>query len=84
KLADMVVNAMIVAMVAHAKQSSYVNIYQAGSSSRNPVTFMNNLDYSFDYFTKMPWIDNNGKPFIDWKDYFMNTHIHGIVKHVFK
>lgn len=60
--ADMVVNAMIVAMVAHAKQSSYVNIYQAGSSSRNPVTFMNNLDYSFDYFTKMPWIDNNGKP----------------------
>ncbi|GAY32509.1 hypothetical protein CUMW_273830 [Citrus unshiu] len=22
--------------------------------------------------------------FIDWKDYFMNTHIHGIVKHVFK
>ena len=43
---------MIVAMVAHPKQSSYVNIYRVGSSLRNPVTFMNILDYSFDYFTK--------------------------------
>lgn len=60
--ADMVVNAMIVAMVAHAKQSSYVNIYRVGSSLRNPVTFMNILDYSFDYFTKKSWIDNTGKP----------------------
>ncbi|KAH9659994.1 Fatty acyl-CoA reductase 3 [Citrus sinensis] len=60
--ADMVVNAMIVAMVAHAKQSSYVNIYRVGSSLRNPVTSMNILDYSFDYFTKKSWIDNIGKP----------------------
>lgn len=59
----MVVNAMLVAMVAHAKQPSddHVNIYQVGSSLRNPVKGVDILDYSYDYFTKKPWINNNGK-----------------------
>lgn len=59
---DMVVNAMIVAMVAHAKQPSDANIYQVGSSLRNPVTLGSILEYSFDYFRKKPWINKHGKP----------------------
>ena len=51
---------MIAAIVAHAKQSSDVNIYQEGSFLRNPVISMNILDCSFDYFANKPWIDNNG------------------------
>lgn len=58
----MVVNAMIVAMVAHAKQPSDVNIYQEGSSLRNPVSLGSILDYNFDYFQKKPWINKHGKP----------------------
>lgn len=59
---DMVVNAMIVAMVAHAKQPSDANIYHVGSSLRNPVTLVSILDYGFVYFTKKPWINKQGKP----------------------
>lgn len=59
---DMVVNAMIVAMVAHAKQLSDANIYHVGSSLRNPVTLVSILDYGFVYFTKKPWINKQGKP----------------------
>lgn len=51
---------MIAAIVAHAKHSSDVNIYQEGSFLRNPAIFMHNLDYSFDSFANKPWIDNNG------------------------
>ncbi|KAJ4718845.1 Fatty acyl-CoA reductase [Melia azedarach] len=58
---DMVVNAMIVAMVSHARQPSATNIYQVGSSLRNPITLRNVLDYNFHYFTKNPWINNDGK-----------------------
>ncbi|KAH9659971.1 Fatty acyl-CoA reductase 3 [Citrus sinensis] len=59
---DMVVNAMIVAMVAHAKQPSDANIYHVGSSLRNPVTLVSILDHGFVYFTKKPWINKQGKP----------------------
>ncbi|KAL9413372.1 hypothetical protein AB3S75_041944 [Citrus x aurantiifolia] len=59
---DMVVNAMIVAIVAHAKQPSDVNIYQEGSPLRNPVTLGSILDYNFDYLQKKPWINKHGKP----------------------
>lgn len=61
--ADMVVNAIIVAMVAHAKQPSDVNnIYQVGSSSRNPMRYTNIKDCGYSYFTKKPWINKDGKP----------------------
>ncbi|GLT63856.1 hypothetical protein SLA2020_363880 [Shorea laevis] len=59
--ADMVVNAMIVAMVAHAYQPSDT-IYQVGSSVRNPLTYDKLQDYGFRYFTKNPWINKDGKP----------------------
>ncbi|KAJ7981148.1 Fatty acyl-CoA reductase [Quillaja saponaria] len=60
--ADMVVNAIIVAMVAHANQPSDVNIYQVGSSVRNPITYGSLKEYTYKYFTKKPWINKDGKP----------------------
>ncbi|KAL8057807.1 hypothetical protein ABFX02_04G207500 [Erythranthe guttata] len=65
--ADMVVNAMIVAMVAHADQR-YNNkdniIYHVGSSVSNPIEFKCLQDYGIRYFAKKPWIDKNGNPVI--------------------
>ncbi|XVF69147.1 hypothetical protein PTKIN_Ptkin11bG0057500 [Pterospermum kingtungense] len=62
--ADMVVNATIVAMVAHASNQSSETIYQVGSSMRNPVRYCNLQDFGFRYFSKKPWIDKDGKPVI--------------------
>ncbi|GLT48745.1 hypothetical protein SLA2020_223530 [Shorea laevis] len=59
--ADMVVNAMIVAMVAHANQPSD-DIYQVGSSLSNPLRYGNLQDYGFRYFSAKPWINKEGKP----------------------
>ncbi|KAL5830867.1 hypothetical protein ACOSQ4_016221 [Xanthoceras sorbifolium] len=60
--ADMVVNAIILAMVGHTKQPSDLVIYQVGSSARNPLTYANIQDYGYRYFTKKPWINKDGKP----------------------
>ncbi|XP_057730942.1 fatty acyl-CoA reductase 3-like [Arachis stenosperma] len=64
--ADMVVNAIIVAMVAHGNEgysSNYDNIiYHVGSSVSNPVKYGDLRDYSFKYFTAKPWINKKGKP----------------------
>ncbi|KAJ4828061.1 hypothetical protein Tsubulata_020832, partial [Turnera subulata] len=61
--ADMVVNVMLVAMVAHAnQQQSDQAIYHMGSSVRNPVNFGELHQYAFDYFSMKPWIGKDGKP----------------------
>ncbi|XP_022753766.1 alcohol-forming fatty acyl-CoA reductase-like [Durio zibethinus] len=57
--ADMVINAMIVAMMAHTNQSCEI-VYHIGSSLRNPLKFLNVNDYSFRYFVKNPLIDMKG------------------------
>lgn len=63
--ADMVVNSMIVAMMAHADQKGRETIYQIGSSVSNPLNITNLRDYGFNYFRKNPWINKvNGKPII--------------------
>ncbi|OAY38187.1 alcohol-forming fatty acyl-CoA reductase [Manihot esculenta] len=59
--ADMVVNGILVAMVAHGKQSSET-IYHIGSSLRNPVKLSNIHDFSFRYFSANPWINKDGMP----------------------
>ncbi|GAV74086.1 Sterile domain-containing protein/NAD_binding_4 domain-containing protein [Cephalotus follicularis] len=59
--ADMVVNAIIVAMVAHAKHPSRA-IYHVGSSARNPMTYNDLQDCGLHYFTMKPWINKEGKP----------------------
>nr|XP_016475815.1 PREDICTED: alcohol-forming fatty acyl-CoA reductase-like [Nicotiana tabacum] len=61
----MVVNAMIVAMVAHADQRGSETIYQVGSSVSNPLEITNLKEYGFNYFRKYPWINKvDGKPII--------------------
>ena len=59
--ADIVVNAMLVAMMAHANQPSDI-IYHVGSSVSNPIRYLNLVDYSLRYFTAKPWINKDGKP----------------------
>ncbi|XP_021901385.1 fatty acyl-CoA reductase 3-like [Carica papaya] len=67
--ADMVVNAIMVAMIGHAKKICKDEeddedkiIYQLGSSTRNPVRYTNLQEYAFWYFTNKPWINKDGKP----------------------
>ncbi|KAI6685294.1 hypothetical protein NL676_031207 [Syzygium grande] len=60
--ADMVVNSMMVAMVAHANQPPANAIYQVGSSVRNPVQYSSLQDYGLRYFTQNPWRNKDGKP----------------------
>ncbi|KAK1558754.1 hypothetical protein Q3G72_006187 [Acer saccharum] len=61
--ADMVVNAMITAMVTNTNQhSSDPIIYQVGSSMRNAVKLSNISDFMCRYFTKSPLCNKNGKP----------------------
>ncbi|XP_062090581.1 probable fatty acyl-CoA reductase 4 [Humulus lupulus] len=64
---DMLINAMIVAMVAHANQcfsksTKNNNIYHVGSSLRNPISFSMLHQFSYSYFTKNPLISMDGKP----------------------
>lgn len=59
--ADMVVNAMLVAMVAHANQPCDI-IYHVGSSVANPIKYLNLKDYGFKYFTAKPCLNKEGKP----------------------
>ncbi|KAF9593415.1 hypothetical protein IFM89_022694 [Coptis chinensis] len=57
---DMVVNAMIVAMVVNANQPKEF-IYQVGSSLANPMKCTFFRDIAFSYFSKNPWINKDGK-----------------------
>ncbi|RDX61886.1 Fatty acyl-CoA reductase 3, partial [Mucuna pruriens] len=59
--ADMVVNAILVAIEAQANQPCDI-IYHVGSSVINPVRYLNLHDYSLRYFTEKPWINKDGKP----------------------
>ncbi|KAJ1440661.1 hypothetical protein SESBI_01727 [Sesbania bispinosa] len=61
--ADMVVNALLVAMVAHANQPCETDIiYHVGSSVSNPVRYHSLRDYGFKYFTAKPCVNKEGKP----------------------
>ncbi|RDY01931.1 Fatty acyl-CoA reductase 3, partial [Mucuna pruriens] len=60
--ADMVVNAIITAMVAHANHPCDNIIYHVGSSLANPVRYHNLKDYSFKYFKAKPYVNKKGKP----------------------
>lgn len=70
--ADMVVNAMIVAMVAHANQPCDI-IYHVGSSISNPVLFKDLQSFGLNYFSKNPWINKDGSPVIVGKVTVLST-----------
>lgn len=60
----MVVNAILVATVAHANHPSDPSdaIYHVGSSLRRPLRYANLQDYGLRYFTAKPWINKDGRP----------------------
>ncbi|KAF3455096.1 hypothetical protein FNV43_RR05544 [Rhamnella rubrinervis] len=62
--ADMVVNAMMVAMVSHAKDKKGSGIiYHVGSSMRNPINITMLRNFTFKYFVENPLINKlDGKP----------------------
>ncbi|CAI9105584.1 OLC1v1004534C2 [Oldenlandia corymbosa var. corymbosa] len=61
--ADMVVNAMMAAMLTHINEPSEEPIiYQVGSSVSNPVLYSSLQEFGQRYFTKHPWVDKEGKP----------------------
>ncbi|KAI3791814.1 hypothetical protein L2E82_05677 [Cichorium intybus] len=63
--ADMVVNAMIAAIMANANQTSSETIYHVGSSISNPLKFPLLQKCAYQYFTQYPWTDQkDGKPVI--------------------
>ncbi|KAG8371184.1 hypothetical protein BUALT_Bualt13G0060600 [Buddleja alternifolia] len=70
--ADMVVNAMIVAMAANANQPNE-SIYHIGSSVSNPLEYACIQDCGYRYFTKNPWISKDGKPIIVGKMKVLNS-----------
>ncbi|XP_045829436.1 fatty acyl-CoA reductase 3-like [Trifolium pratense] len=59
--ADMVVNAILVAIVAHANYPSET-IYHVGSSVRRPLIYSNLQEFGFRHFSVKPWINKDGKP----------------------
>ncbi|PWA86972.1 jojoba acyl CoA reductase-related male sterility protein [Artemisia annua] len=61
--ADMVVNAMIATMVAHASQPCEI-IYHVGSSVSNPLKYKEIQQSGYNYFSRHPWVNKNGKPVI--------------------
>ncbi|KAJ1442444.1 hypothetical protein SESBI_00804 [Sesbania bispinosa] len=63
--ADMVVNSMMVALVAHCKCLSQNNlVYHIGSSLRNPFKISDLLDMMYCYFTRNPCVNKYGKPIV--------------------
>ncbi|CAK9314315.1 unnamed protein product [Citrullus colocynthis] len=61
-LADMVVNAMIIIMMVHARKEKprYV-IYQVGSSRRNGIKYGDLKHFTEQYFVEKPLINGDGK-----------------------
>ncbi|XP_057419353.1 fatty acyl-CoA reductase 1-like isoform X2 [Lotus japonicus] len=62
--ADMVINCVITAIVAHSNQVSKNFIYHVASSSRNPLRISDVINITFHYFTKSPLKSKNGTPII--------------------
>uniref|UniRef100_A0A0R0HJ36 Fatty acyl-CoA reductase n=1 Tax=Glycine max TaxID=3847 RepID=A0A0R0HJ36_SOYBN len=71
--ADMVVNAIITTLVAHANQPCDNIIYQVGSSIANPIRYHNLKDYIYRYFKAKPWVNKEGNPVMVGKVTVLDT-----------
>lgn len=59
----MVVNSILAAAIVHENQySQEVVIYHISSSSRDPLKNADIMYFTFQYFTKNPWVNKDGKP----------------------
>ncbi|XP_062086573.1 probable fatty acyl-CoA reductase 4 [Humulus lupulus] len=72
--ADMVVNAIIMAIQAHEKKFSGI-IYQVGSSMRNPINMSRIYNLTFRYFTKHPLINKDDQKSIRVGKFTLFKHI---------
>ncbi|XP_071706968.1 fatty acyl-CoA reductase 3-like [Rutidosis leptorrhynchoides] len=70
--ADMVVNAMIATIVAHANQPCEI-IYHVGSSVSNPLKYKRIQESGYHYFTRHPWVNKTGNPIIVGKIKVLNS-----------
>ncbi|KVH90712.1 Fatty acyl-CoA reductase [Cynara cardunculus var. scolymus] len=82
--ADMVVNAMFVAMVAHINQPYSKIIYHVGSSKSNPITASSYNDTNLRKLLNMVNLSEMDSFFFDskllnWEDYFVNIHVPGLL-----
>ncbi|XP_017980749.1 PREDICTED: probable fatty acyl-CoA reductase 4 isoform X1 [Theobroma cacao] len=59
--ADMVVNAMVVAMSVHTSNQSCQTIYHVSSSLKNPLKLGDFCKFIHCYFTENPWSNRNGQ-----------------------
>lgn len=62
--ADMVINAMFVAMAAHINKPYSKTIYHVGSSMSNPIKISTFCNLMRDYFAKHPLTSQPGNPII--------------------
>ncbi|KGN46956.2 hypothetical protein Csa_020929 [Cucumis sativus] len=59
---DMVVNAMIMTMIVHAREGKPCHvIYHVGSSRRNGIKYGDLTGFLEKYFVEKPWINRDGK-----------------------
>ncbi|KAK1434466.1 hypothetical protein QVD17_00209 [Tagetes erecta] len=59
---DMVINAMLIAIVVHFKKPYSRIIYNVGSSKSNPLRISSFVNYLCDYFAKYPLMSRDGNP----------------------
>ncbi|XP_027345646.1 fatty acyl-CoA reductase 1-like [Abrus precatorius] len=62
--ADLVINCVITAIVAHSNKAPRNFIYHIGSSLRNPLKFSDVHNISYHTFLKTPCKNENGKPIV--------------------
>ncbi|PHT61901.1 hypothetical protein T459_34264 [Capsicum annuum] len=60
--ADMVVNSVIAAIVAHQNPSSHTVVYHISTSRSKQLKLDDFIQIGIDYFKKNPWIHERGKP----------------------
>ncbi|KVH90679.1 Fatty acyl-CoA reductase [Cynara cardunculus var. scolymus] len=96
--ADMVVNAMIATITAHANQTFSETIYHVGSSVSNPLKFttIQRCGYLYDDMNTEKLrraVKGSGEEdnmfyfdptIIDWDEYFQHIHLPGVVNREFK
>ncbi|XP_062190869.1 fatty acyl-CoA reductase 1-like [Phragmites australis] len=70
---DMVVNAMMAAMVAHSEERGTQVVYHSTSSLRNPATYNVLYESGRRHFTENPRVGKNGEVIPTSEMYFFNT-----------
>ncbi|PWA80292.1 fatty acyl-CoA reductase 3 [Artemisia annua] len=79
---DMVINAMILAMVAHMNKPYSRIIYHVGSPMSNPLSISSFRNCVIDYFIKHPLMSRQGSPIITTRDIKLLTSMNSFNRYV--